>query len=91
MSEDILLRDVIDLEATFGDQLGEDGEEPVINTAAVSDAQPKAQEAPELDADGNPIINDDDDDDEDEDLDNALTLATLCANLREGWQASPWR
>ena len=59
LSEDILLRDVIDLEATFGDQLSEDDEEPVINTAAVADAQPKAQEAPELDADGNPIISDD--------------------------------
>ena len=80
LSEDILLRDVIDLEATFGDQLSEDGEESVINTAAVSDAQPKAQEAPELDADGNPIINDDDDDDDDEH--SNLSLAAMEAALK---------
>ncbi|MDG2295251.1 MAG: RNA polymerase sigma factor RpoD [Paracoccaceae bacterium] len=80
LSEDILLRDVIDLEATFGDQLSEDGEGSVINTAAVSDAQPKAQEAPELDADGNPIINDDDDDDDDEH--SNLSLAAMEAALK---------
>ena len=79
LSEDILLRDVIDLEATFGDQLGEDGEEPVINTSAVSDTQPKAQEAPELDADGNPIINDDDDDDDEH---SNLSLAAMEAALK---------
>ena len=79
LSEDILLRDVIDLEATFGDQLGEDGGEPVINTAAVSDAQPKTQEAPELDADGNPIINDDDDDDDEH---SNLSLAAMEAALK---------
>jgi RNA polymerase primary sigma factor len=79
LSEDILLRDVIDLEATFGDQLSENGEEPVINTAAVADAQPKAQEAPELDADGNPIISDDDDDDDEH---SNLSLAAMEAALK---------
>jgi RNA polymerase primary sigma factor len=79
LSEDILLRDVIDLEATFGNQLSEDGEEPVINTAAVADAQPKAQEAPELDADGNPIISDDDDDDDEH---SNLSLAAMEAALK---------
>ncbi len=79
LSEDILLRDVIDLEATFGDQLSEDGEEPVINTAAVADTQPKAQEAPELDADGNPIISDDDDDDDEH---SNLSLAAMEAALK---------
>jgi len=79
LSEDILLRDVIDLEATFGEQLSVDGEEPVINTAAVADAQPKAQEAPELDADGNPIISDDDDDDDEH---SNLSLAAMEAALK---------
>ena len=83
LSEDILLRDVIDLEATFGDQLSEDGEEPVINTAAVADAQPKAQEAPELDADGNPIISDDDDDDEHSNLSLAAMEAALKPQVLE--------
>ena len=56
MSEDILLRDVIDLEATFGNQLDEDGEEePVVDTSAVAAAKPAKEEGPELDADGNPI------------------------------------
>ena len=83
LSEDILLRDVIDLEATFGDQLSENGEEPVINTAAVADAQPKAQEAPELDADGNPIISDDDDDDEHSNLSLAAMEAALKPQVLE--------
>ena len=54
LSEDILLRDVIDLETTFGDHLGEEGEAPVVVT---NDAIETTNEAsPELDADGNPII-----------------------------------
>ena len=62
LSEDILLRDVIDLETTFGDHLGEEGEAPVVVT---NDAIETTNEAsPELDADGNPILIDDDDDDE---------------------------
>ena len=54
LSEDILLRDVIDLEATFGDQMGEE-ETPVVPVA------PVVEVPPELDADGHPIQNDDDD------------------------------
>ena len=57
LSEDILLRDVIDLEATFGDQMGEE-ETPVVPVA------PVVEVPPELDADGHPIQNDDDDEDE---------------------------
>ena len=80
LNEDILLRDVIDLEATFGDQLGEDGEQqPVIDTSSVAGSQPKPQEAPELDADGNPIINDDDDDDDEH---SNLSLAAMEAALK---------
>ena len=44
LNEDILLRDVIDLEATFGNQLGED-DEPVIDTANVT-AEKAAVNAP---------------------------------------------
>ena len=61
LSEDILLRDVIDLETTFGNQLGEGDEvqQPVVPVAGIT---PVAADAtPELDADGNPIVVDEDD------------------------------
>ena len=67
LSEDILLRDVIDLETTFGNQLGDDeDEEPVV--APVSSDAPAAerQDKEELDADGNPIAKDDDDEDDEQ-------------------------
>ncbi|MEM6888011.1 MAG: RNA polymerase sigma factor RpoD [Pseudomonadota bacterium] len=79
LSEDILLRDVIDLEATFGNQMNEDGtvEEPVVSTgeAVVS----KEEESPELDADGNPIARDEDDDDDDQ---ANMSLAAMEAALK---------
>jgi RNA polymerase primary sigma factor len=66
LNEDILLRDVIDLEATFGNQMGEEvDEQKVIKTSNVNGA-PVKQAGEELDADGNPIINDDDDEEEDD-------------------------
>ena len=84
LSEDILLRDVIDLEATFGNQMDEEGEvaEPVVNTGAVSDAAKPAKEdkGPELDADGNPIASDDDDD---EDEQANMSLAAMEAALKD--------
>jgi RNA polymerase primary sigma factor len=82
LSEDILLRDVIDLETTFGDQLDEDGEqtEPVV-AAANDTTQPKAEAEEEVDADGNPIAKDDDDDD-DEDEQANLSLAAMEAALK---------
>jgi RNA polymerase primary sigma factor len=72
LSEDILLRDVIDLEATFGDQMGEE-ETPVVPVAPVVEAPP------ELDADGHPIQNDDDDD---EDEQANMSLAAMEAALK---------
>ena len=68
LSEDILLRDVIDLETTFGNQMGEDEEEGEAPVVAGADAtsEKKAEETQELDADGNPIANDDDDDDDEQ-------------------------
>ena len=80
LNEDILLRDVIDLEATFGNQMGdEDSQEPVIDANVVSVGQPKAQDEPELDADGNPILLDDDDDDDEH---SNMSLAAMEATLK---------
>jgi len=80
LNEDILLRDVIDLEATFGNQLGED-DEPVIDTANVTAEKAAVKNnEPELDADGNPIIHDDDED-EDDDQSN-MSLAAMEAALK---------
>ncbi|WP_299281103.1 RNA polymerase sigma factor RpoD [uncultured Tateyamaria sp.] len=82
LSEEILLRDVIDLEATFGDQMGEEGEgvsEPVVNAAPTASTEDKSQASPELDADGNPIANDDDDD---EDEQANMSLAAMEAALK---------
>ncbi|ASM73328.1 RNA polymerase sigma factor RpoD [Pseudosulfitobacter pseudonitzschiae] len=80
LSEDILLRDVIDLEATFGDQLGdEDTTEPVV-TGGTSDTQKSGDsDKQELDADGNPIAGDDDDD---EDEQANMSLAAMEAALK---------
>ena len=80
LSEDILLRDVIDLEATFGDQMGEEETTPVVPTAANSATAPRAEGGTELDADGNPIASDDDDDDEDEQAN--MSLAAMEAALK---------
>ena len=80
LNEDILLRDVIDLEATFGNQLGED-DEPVIDTANVTAEKAAVKnDEPELDADGNPIIQDDDDDEDDEH--SNMSLASMEAALK---------
>ena len=76
LSEDILLRDVIDLETTFGDQLAEETEEAAVVSAANGE---KKEEAQELDADGNPIAKDDDDD---EDEAANLSLAAMEAQLK---------
>ena len=81
LSEDILLRDVIDLETTFGRGVdGEDeGEEPVVANVEVAGAKPAEGEAkPELDADGNPIkVEDDDDEDEAANMSLAAMEAAL--------------
>ena len=79
LSEEILLRDVIDLEATFGNQMGEDGEvaEPVVDTTVTETEKKEAE--PELDADGNPIAKDDDDDDDEQ---ANMSLAAMEAALK---------
>ncbi len=84
LSEEILLREVIDLETTFGNQMEEDGEgETVLATGNVAVGQQKEAQSEELDADGNPILSDDDDDDdEDEDDQSNLSLAAMEAALK---------
>jgi RNA polymerase primary sigma factor len=88
LSEDILLRDVIDLETTFGNQMADENDEndePVVGAtpapAAAGEAKPQEEKAQELDADGNPISTDDDDDDEDEQAN--MSLAAMEAALKD--------
>ena len=68
LSEDILLRDVIDLEATFGNQLDGDEEgEAVVDAGSSSGGDSSNRsDGPELDADGNTISREDDEDDDDQ-------------------------
>ena len=83
LSEDILLRDVIDLEATFDRGLdGEEEQEPVVANVNAEAAPRQVPEQPELGADGNPIEPDDDDDDEDEDEQVNMSLAVMEAALK---------
>ncbi len=79
LSEDILLRDVIDLETTFSGQLGEEeGEEPVVEPVAGAEKTERGDKA-EYDADGNPINRDDDDDDDEQ---HNMSLAAMEAALK---------
>jgi RNA polymerase primary sigma factor len=82
LSEDILLRDVIDLEATFGNQLGDDVEvESVLGAANVGGASPAGAKSDEqeFDADGNVISLDDDDEDDDQ---SNMSLAAMETALK---------
>ncbi len=85
LNEDILLRDVIDLEATFGRTL--DGETEIDGTVLEgvelpTDAGPVrgGGDEPELDADGNPLLRAEDDDEDDEAT--AMSLAAMEAALK---------
>jgi RNA polymerase primary sigma factor len=94
LEEEILLRDVIDLETTFsGSMEGDDGEEiaatsgpgvgsviPGTERPPAPPPVPKVEAEPEKDADGNPIVKDDDDEDEDEQAN--LSLAAMEAALK---------
>ncbi|MDT2074766.1 MAG: RNA polymerase sigma factor RpoD [Planktomarina sp.] len=77
LSEDILLRDVIDLDTTFGHHMGEEEITPVV--APELPTEEVATVSPVLDADGNAIIVDDDDD---EDEGANLSLAAMEAALK---------
>ncbi|RYI33723.1 MAG: RNA polymerase sigma factor RpoD, partial [Acetobacteraceae bacterium] len=85
LNEEILLRDVIDLEATFGRSLdGEEGEldGPALDEVGVGEAAPRRAGAaePELDADGNPIMAEMDEDEDDEA--SNMSLAAMEAALK---------
>ena len=82
VSEDILLRDVIDLETTFGNQL--EGEaEGVVEAANVASPPSASKDGEtELDADGNPIAKAADDDEDDEDEQANMSLAAMEAALK---------
>tara|TARA_R110002096_G_scaffold193939_6_gene375877 strand:- start:1944 stop:3959 length:2016 start_codon:yes stop_codon:yes gene_type:complete len=92
LSEDILLRDVIDLEATFGHNVeGESDDDDSVSdnltgvdvSGASSDStSKKTADSPELDADGNPISKADDDDDDDDDEASNMSLAAMEAALK---------
>jgi len=89
IEETIMLRDVIDLETTFGDSLdGEDevsvlGSTPESVTKAVAEAAPKPPEPAENeDGEDGEKSEGDDDDDEDEDEQANLSLAAMEAALR---------
>ena len=83
LTEDILLRDVIDLETTFGNTMNEDGtpQDSVVAPTEVSKTEkPEGDASPELDADGNAISQDDDDDEDDQ---ANLSLAAMEAALKD--------
>ena len=83
LDEDILLRDVIDLDATFGRSLGDDEDAPVVADLADGAGIPTRTggDEPELDADGNPLSHDGDDEDEDDEQAN-MSLAAMEAALK---------
>lgn len=86
LEEEIMLRDVIDLDATFGQQM-EDGEEEVVGAAAKSEVAANAQQEKKvteqvLDADGNPVAQEDDEEDDEEDEAANLSLAAMEAILK---------
>ncbi|MTE01361.1 RNA polymerase sigma factor RpoD [Paracoccus sp. YIM 132242] len=78
LDEEILLRDVIDLETTFGQSLDDEeaDEEELSEDSVQSDS---AQKREELDADGNPMRSEDDEDEEDG---ASLSLAAMEASLK---------
>ena len=85
LNEEILLRDVIDLEATFGRSLDGDEEmdDAVVEGMDVEAAPRRAagtSSEPELDADGNPILRSDDEEEDDEA--SAMSLAAMESALK---------
>ena len=94
VNEEILLRDIIDLEATHGDgpgqaNMNENSEESeaiegqkAVPEKTVSEAKPAAKGSGEDGEKKSEGQNDDDDDDDDDDVENNLSLAALKAKLK---------
>ena len=78
LDEEILLRDVIDLETTFGQSM-DDEEAEEVELTVEGEASPAATKRDEFDADGNPLRVEDD---EDEDEGANLSLAAMEASLK---------
>jgi RNA polymerase primary sigma factor len=76
-----LLRDVIDLDATFGRSLGDDEDGPVVADVPGAPKARSGDEEPELDADGNPLSRDGDEDEDDDEQAN-MSLAAMEAALK---------
>jgi RNA polymerase primary sigma factor len=81
LDEDILLRDVIDLDATFGTPWARTTTNPSWRPSPIPTPNPprRPEDEPELDADGNPIAKDDDDDEDDQ---ANMSLAAMEAALK---------
>ncbi|NHF72428.1 RNA polymerase sigma factor RpoD [Paracoccus xiamenensis] len=84
LDEDILLRDVIDLETTFGQSMDEEGEEDLTESATPAARTEREQET---DADGNPLQSDDDEEDEGANLSLAAMEASLKPQVLETLEA----
>ncbi len=83
LNEDILLRDVIDLETTFGRSLEDDEEdESVDETEVAASGQAEKTDEPELDADGQPIQRAEEEDDDEDDEQANMSLAAMEAALK---------
>ncbi|NEY91582.1 RNA polymerase sigma factor RpoD [Tabrizicola oligotrophica] len=86
LNEDILLRDVIDLEATFGRSL--DGEDDMVGAdlegvdvgATPAPRRAAGTAEPELDADGNPIFSEPEEEDDEDGA--SMSLAAMEAALK---------
>jgi len=79
LSEEILLRDVIDLEVTFGRSMDDEDGPVVEGLDDAGEARPGGGDGDELDADGNPLRREDDDDDDEQ---ANMSLAAMEAALK---------
>ncbi len=80
LDEEVLLRDVIDLETTFGSSLEGDDEVEVGELVTAAPAARRGGDEQDLDADGNPLPRADDDEDEDDGTN--MSLAAMEAALK---------